>query len=296
MQRAPLQKLHSPRSSYVFSQFSSSFLFFSPQTPDSCIFISSAVALWLVGGKKPVSALKRFIHTCAHRNVQAYTHKSTSLKKETQHIVTLLRCLLFCWSEDKVRPPRKIQYNMSMNTVQILPLTLAHFCSFDIMEFSFLRNAIFFRLITSVLLLAWGQFFCPQNLANSFESFKRKQSIHLFFLLLLSGHWRTHSDLGYVVFLKPQTCLALLSQTLITDSHNSQPVDSHQQTPLGVTYTPFLPLPLYSSTASGLRQIDRRGSESRETREEERGLMGMDKVRKEDAENIFSQHQKRQTS
>lgn len=153
----------------------------------------------------------------------------------------------------------------------------------------------FFRLITSVLLLAWGQFFCPQNLANSFESFKRKQSIHLFFLPLLSGHWRTHSDLGYVVFLKPQTCLALLSQTLITDSHNSQPVDSHQQTPLGVTYTPFLPLPLYSSTASGLRQIDRRGSDSRETREEERGLMGMDKVRKEDAENIFSQHQKHQT-
>lgn len=72
-------------------------------------------------------------------------------------------------------------------------------------------------------------------------------------LLLLSACWRTHR----LYYFFKISCLvwgwkpsgALLSQTLITDSHNSQPVDSHQQTPLGVPYTPFLPLfTIYPST------------------------------------------------
>lgn len=85
----------------------------------------------------------------------------------------------------------------------------------------------------------------------------------------------------------------LLSQTLITYSHNSQPVDSHHQAVPGVAYSPFstslLHPPLYSSTASGLIQIDRPGTRGRNLSEEEllvyeRGV-GVD----EDA-NIFSQN------
>lgn len=67
-----------------------------------------------------------------------------------------------------------------------------------------------------------------------------------------------------------------LSQTLITYSHNSQPVDSHQQTVPRVTYSPFSPfllhLLLYSSTASFLVQIDRPVTPSRNLSEEELGL------------------------
>lgn len=85
----------------------------------------------------------------------------------------------------------------------------------------------------------------------------QKQTIDLSFLPP-SPEWSLEDSvrLGLYYFFKI-SCLvcgwkpsgALLSQTLITDSHNSQPVDSHQQTPLGVSYTPFFPLfPIHPST------------------------------------------------
>lgn len=109
----------------------------------------------------------------------------------------------------------------------------------------------FVRLITNVssILFLLMVKSLPPNL------FKSERLVHLFFLSLLSGHWGNHCDLRCFFKASNQTGLrleafgALLSQTLITDSHNSQPVDSHQQTPLGGTFTPFLPLfTIYPST------------------------------------------------
>lgn len=69
-------------------------------------------------------------------------------------------------------------------------------------------------------------------------------------ILHVSCPRRAWSNLDLVVFFKSpelrgfslKAAEALLSQALITDSHNSQPVDSDRQTPPGVAYTLFLPL------------------------------------------------------
>lgn len=120
--------------------------------------------------------------------------------------------------------------------------------------------------------------FVLQLKSSDFDSKSfRKETIDSSFLLP-SPEWLLEDSLGLCYFFKASNLSGLrleafgvlLSQTLITDSHNSQPVDSHQQTPQGVTYTPFLPLfTIYPSThllPLVSKQIDTRRSDSGETR------------------------------
>lgn len=149
-----------------------------------------------------------------------------------------------------------------------------------------------FRWRATVLLFAWGRFLPPPRgkIFNLGEGRNWSISAPSPFL---NGHQSCYfCKASNLSGLRLEAFGTLLSQTLITYSHNSQPVDSHQQTVPGVPYSPFSPsllhLPLYSSTASGLIQIDRLGTRGRNLSEEEllvyeRGGGG------EDA-NIFSQN------
>lgn len=123
----------------------------------------------------------------------------------------------------------------------------------------------FFRFNTKhVAVSLRSVLFVPQLKSFSLclqKPFERKQLIHLFFLPLLSGCWRTH--LAYVIFFKASNLSGLrlepsgfssprlLSPIVITVSLliaiNRLPKESH--TP---HFSPFSPSTLNSSTASGL--------------------------------------------
>lgn len=139
-------------------------------------------------------------------------------------------------------------------------------CIILLLEIPFV-SIFFSRWRATMLRLALCRFFALPR--GKILPLKRQELIHLssFPTLEWSSELCYFCKASNLSELRLEAFGTFLSQTLITYSHNSQPVDSHQQTVPRVTYSPFSPfllhLPLYSSTASFLVQIDRPVTPSR---------------------------------
>lgn len=230
-----------PTSSYVFSQFSSSFLFCSPDTRLMHIHQLSFSSL---ACRKKASFSSKEMHSHVLTEMTIYTQIHLLEKGGTAYYHTL-KFLDF-------HRGFAVEMNLKRPQHENSQLTLAHFC--DILEILFHQQ--FFQIDNkNVAFSPSSILFLLMVTSLPLNLFKSEPLVHFFFLPLLSGHWRNHCNL--LCFFKASNLSnlgledfgALLSQTLITDSHNTQPVDSHQQTPLGGTFTPYLPLfTIYPST------------------------------------------------